>query len=649
MTLSYAGAASSKFSIISTTKRPRSKRSGRPLRTGDHLVQSGALSPDDLFRGLALQRHEDAKLGEILRALDLVSRKELQCALSAQSGLAWIDLRTLTAASILLNICAPEVYLTHSFVPISNDGSIVTVALADPNKQSYVSDILAKQSLTAHFVLADKDQIHAAVARAHKTHLVNNSVQVRPSQSSCRAILSFKSRVIFSLLAFVLLCLLVTTGWFYTGLFLWIAATLIANTALKAVCVMASLWPKPKTAERLKARQSLPKVSILIPLLNEVSILERLIKRMEVINYPSELLDIKLVIEASDTATLTHINQSNLPSWITPLVVPNGEIQTKPRAMNYALDFCAGSVIGIFDAEDAPEADQVYKAVRHLQAGDDKLACVQSILDYYNSGTNWLSRCFTIEYAILFRVILPGLQALSLPIPLGGTSVYFKRDALESLGRWDAHNVTEDADLGILLYRKGYRCEMLESTTYEEANFRLVPWIKQRSRWLKGFVITWLTHIKNPIQLYRDVGLPAFIAFNIMFFGAVSAYLAAPIVLPLWLISFGITLPIYAQIPPSILHTAVYGFIATEVFLFCLAIIAIRQPHLRGHWPSTLTLFLYWPIGAFAAYKAVFELIFAPSYWDKTSHGINDQNFDKSIQNLTKSTLNIHKDFKSLQ
>ena len=219
---------------------------------------------------------------------------------------------------------------------------------------------------------------------------------------------------------------------------------------------------------------------------------------------------------------------------------------------------------------------------------------------------------------------------------------------LDQLGRWDAHNVTEDADLGVRLHRAGYRCEMLDATTYEEANFRFIPWIKQRSRWLKGFLITWITHIKKPITLYRELGLFSFLAFNVMFFGAVSAYLVAPIILPLWLISFGVTLPIYSDIPQDTLIIIIYGFFATEILLGILAIAALKTQHLREHWPFVFSLFLYWPIGSIAAYKAVFELIFAPSYWDKTPHGINDKSFDTSISNLTKSSLNIQSDFTAL-
>ena len=85
------------------------------------------------------------------------------------------------------------------------------------------------------------------------------------------------------------------------------------------------------------------------------------------------------------------------------------------------------------------------------------------MLDFYNPRTNWLARCFTIEYAGWFRLVLPGLAAPWPAVPLGGTTLFFRRDVLEQLGGWDAHNVTEDADLGMRLARHGYRTELIDT------------------------------------------------------------------------------------------------------------------------------------------------------------------------------------------
>ena len=244
----------------------------------------------------------------------------------------------------------------------------------------------------------------------------------------------------------------------------------------------------------------------MIPLFKKQEIAGRLLERLKALEYPHELLDILLVLEEDDDTTLTALQNTVLPDWIRSIRVPRGIIQTKPRALNYALDFCRGSIIGVYDAEDAPAPDQIRKMVLQFSTSDPKTVFLQGVLDFHNADSNWLAQCFTVEYAAWFRVILSGLSNLNLAIPLGGTTLFFRRDALEHLGGWDAHNVTEDADLGIRLARHGYQTELLASTTQEEANARMWPWIKQRSRWLKGYAVTYGVHMRNPAALWRDLG-----------------------------------------------------------------------------------------------------------------------------------------------
>ncbi len=96
---------------------------------------------------------------------------------------------------------------------------------------------------------------------------------------------------------------------------------------------------------------------------------------------------------------------------------------------------------------------------------------------------------------------------MDLPLFLGGTSNHFRLDALRTIGFWDAFNVTEDADLGLRLARCGYRVEALPSHTFEEAPLTLRALVNQRSRWMKGWMQTALTHCRNPQKLVADLGL----------------------------------------------------------------------------------------------------------------------------------------------
>lgn len=365
----------------------------------------------------------------------------------------------------------------------------------------------------------------------------------------------------------------------------------------------------------------LPKVSILVALFQEKHIAARLIKRLKNLDYPRELLDVLLIVEADDDTTKAALQKCDLPHWTKIIPVPKGALRTKPRAMNYALEFCRGTIIGVYDAEDAPEPDQIHAVVRRFHERGPKVACLQGVLDFYNPSHNWMSRCFTIEYASWFRVILPGLARLGLPIPLGGTTLFFRREALEALGAWDAHNVAEDADLGIRLARQGYRTEIINTVTLEEANCRLWPWVRQRSRWIKGYAATWAVHMRQPRQLLHDLGWRGFLGVHVLFGGSLSQYFLAPFLWSFWVIPLGFEHPLQTRVPPAMLWTIVAIFIFSEVITVLIGMLAVAQGRHRRLLKWVPSLHFYYPLAVIAAAKAAYELLSRPFFWDKTSHG----------------------------
>jgi hypothetical protein len=291
--------------------------------------------------------------------------------------------------------------------------------------------------------------------------------------------------------------------------------------------------------------------------------------------------------------------------------------------MNYALDFCQGEIIGIFDAEDAPEADQITQIARRFQTAPRDVACLQGVLDYYNPRQNWLARCFTIEYATWFRTLMPGMARLGLALPLGGTTLYIRRDVLERLGGWDAHNVTEDADLGFRLARHGWRTEMIGTVTEEEANCRPWAWIKQRSRWLKGYMTTWLVHMRSPRRLRAQLGARQFWGFQAHFVSAVSQVLLAPVLWSFWLVLLGLPHPLDGVLARGTMAGIGVLFLSVEainMLIHAQAVRGRRHRHLIAWVPS---MHFYGPLAAVAAYKALYELIVKPFFWDKTAHGLS--------------------------
>ena len=362
-------------------------------------------------------------------------------------------------------------------------------------------------------------------------------------------------------------------------------------------------------------------MSVLVPLFQETEIAHALITRLTRLSYPKCLLDVILVLEENDALTQKTLAEIDLPPWMRAVIVPDGKPRTKPRAMNYALDFCEGDIIGIFDAEDAPDPDQITQVARRFQAAPPDVVCLQGILDYYNPRQNWLARCFSIEYATWFRVMLPGLARLGFAIPLGGTTLYFRRAVLENLGGWDAHNVTEDADLGFRLARHGYRTEVIGTVTGEEAACKPWPWIKQRSRWLKGYMTTYLVHMRQPRLLYRQLGAWKFWGFQAHFVAALSQFMLAPFLWSFWLVLLGLPHPLDPVLPREVLVAFGRLFLALEVLNIGIHLMAVSGRFHRHLMPWAPTMHLYTPLGTIAAYKALYELIFAPFFWDKTSHG----------------------------
>ncbi|GAA6200548.1 glycosyltransferase family 2 protein [Aquicoccus sp. SU-CL01552] len=360
----------------------------------------------------------------------------------------------------------------------------------------------------------------------------------------------------------------------------------------------------------------------MVPLYREREIADALVQRLSRLTYPKALLEVLLVLEEHDDTTRRALAQAELPAWMRIVEVPaHAGLTTKPRAMNYALDFCRGALIGVWDAEDAPQPDQIERVVARFAEVPPEVACIQGILDFYNPRTNWRARCFTIEYAGWFRVILPGLARLGLVVPLGGTTHFFRRRALEELGGWDAHNVTEDADLGVRLYRGGYRTEMLDTVTFEEATFRPWPWVRQRSRWLKGFMVTYLVHMRSPRRLWADLGAGRFLGIQAFFLGTLGQFLLAPLIWSFWMLALGLPHPIGPLVPHSVLSAGITLSVSAEMLSMGIGMAAVARPERRFLLGWVPTLAAYYLLGIIAIYKAMYELFLKPFYWDKTRHG----------------------------
>lgn len=368
----------------------------------------------------------------------------------------------------------------------------------------------------------------------------------------------------------------------------------------------------------------LPMYTILVPAFDEPEVILQLVKGLGALEYPPEKLEIMLLLEADDERTIAAAVELKLEPPFYIVLVPPADPRTKPKACNYGLQFATGEFVTLYDVEDHPDPLQLRQAATVFAQTDNAVVCLQARLQYFNQYQNLLTRWFAIEYLAWFAVLLPGLMARGLPIPLGGTSNHFRTKILRELGAWDPYNVTEDADLGIRISMAGYSTGILDSVTWEEATSDPINWIRQRSRWYKGYLQTWLVHMRSPRTTWRALGPRGFLSFTLLIGGTpiqaamnfltVTSTVLLLIALPDWVRSI---------FSPLIWLVAVGSFVAGNAMAYFLNLLALRTVENPKLVMAAVIYPFYWILMAIAGVKAIWQLITRPSYWEKTAHGFD--------------------------
>ncbi len=372
-----------------------------------------------------------------------------------------------------------------------------------------------------------------------------------------------------------------------------------------------------------------PSYTILCPLYKEAAVVPQFVQAMQALDYPADKLQILFLTEVDDVETRNAIRALALPAHFEIITVPEGKPRTKPRACNYGLIQATGSYVVIFDAEDVPDTLQLKKTVLTFANHGPDVACVQAKLNFYNISQNLLTRWFTAEYSLWFDLVLPGLQQVGFSIPLGGTSNHFRTKALRALGGWDAYNVTEDCDLGLRLTRYRFKTVVLNSTTYEEANSQVKNWLRQRSRWIKGYMQTYLVHMRNPLRYFQEGRQNDLFSFHAVVASGVGVLFLNPL---MWLllaiyVAFGplVTPTYHVLFPAPVLYAGAMCLIFGNFFYMYLYLLACmrRKQYTLMVW--VLFIPLYWAMISVAGFIALFELLVKPHYWQKTVHGLHLQ------------------------
>jgi glycosyltransferase XagB len=558
---------------------------------------------------------------EVLRCHGILSPDLIASTLAEQLGVFLDPLREDVPAT-RLDVASKGVFVRRG----TRGEELITVAPRGDGIRRFAAALAREPRLAAHLRIASPERLSNHVRKVFRPQLTQQAVNglrtsrpdlsaARYGRGSARWFAAAAGTAMIAAVLFAMNSLHVATEYLLALLF-------ISWTVLRlAACAVPVT---PQRAARIPDR-SLPIYTIIAPLRGEAAVVASLIAALKRIDYPPEKLDIKLVLEEDDIETRAAVARIGVGAPFEIIAPSQSGPRTKPKALASALPFARGSFVVVFDAEDEPEPDQLRKAVAAFAGGPPELACVQARLAIDNASDGWLSRHFAAEYAGQFDVFLPALANLRLPLPLGGTSNHFRADVLRKVGGWDPFNVTEDADLGMRLARFGYQTGVIGSTTWEEAPVALAQWLRQRTRWFKGWLQTWIVHMRHPMRLRRELGWRGFAALQLLIGGTVLSALVHPFFFLLVVGHIG-TGELFEfgrageeQIRKTLaLATLLIGYFGAVWF----GVIGLARRRMLNHSWVLATVPLYWLLLSLAAWRALYQFVKDPHLWEKTEHGL---------------------------
>jgi len=606
----------------------------RPL-LGSLAVKYGFIAQDTLKELLALQAKSKARLGDIMVSSGHLRITDLTRLLSEQAGVEYIDLLVDPVDVTLTRTADVEFYIAQTCLPWRRINNETVYVAADPTRARHA--IEEREGRPCIILFASPRNIHQTIREHFYLDLSEKArFDLARQQPESSAQFRFSNLQLWNFLALAI----GIAGFFWLApshtaatLNVFFGMCFLSICLLKGMSVFIGRRHDAGADAENKRRiddAELPLYTIIVPLFREAAVLPILADALCKLDYPAAKLQILFAFEDADIETYEAAKALRLPEHIEFIRAPYSFPLTKPKACNYALSFARGEYLVVYDAEDLPDADQLKKAIAAFQNGGERLACVQAHLTYYNCFENWITRQFTLEYATLFDLILPMLERLKLPIPLGGTSTHFRTKVLREVGAWDPFNVTEDADLGMRLAMLGWRTGVIQSTTFEEANCRLNNWMRQRSRWIKGWMQTYFVRMRHPVRLYRSLGLKGFLGFQIIIGGFPLSNLIHPV--------FYVSIIVAALMQPVGSGTRWFEQIGQFTFLtsfnilvlvsgYSLSILAsMAAAANRGLRPlilSSLTMPAYWLLISTGAYRALYQFFSKPFHWEKTDHGLS--------------------------
>jgi cellulose synthase/poly-beta-1,6-N-acetylglucosamine synthase-like glycosyltransferase len=599
------------------------------------LVNDGFITPGSQEKIKSFSERSGMAYVKIALNFGYISRKNYERSLS-NAGYHFAQIREEAFDTEVLKKVELKFVNDHLALPLRIENNRVVTLMADPTDQLFIDFIRFTYDMEPDIIIAYDLDItwlsHKLLGEKYVKASVYELMRRDPKSSASTTFTTPQLAFLFILLGIIAAGMVLNFK--NTSIAINVVISmffLVAITFKLFLALVGSRFELHQAVTKDEVRDvvnaDLPLYTVLLPVYKEDKLIKKLIWNLQSLDYPREMLDIKLLIEEDDDKTLKAVQNLDFPAVFEVIVVPFHMPKTKPKACNYGLHFSRGKFLTIYDAEDIPDTDQLKKVVTLFAKLPEHYICIQSALNYFNRNENFLTRMFTLEYSYWFDYMLPGLDTLDIPIPLGGTSNHFKMDALIELGAWDPFNVTEDADLGVRAYAKGYKIAIINSTTYEEANNEPINWIRQRSRWIKGYMQTYLVHMRNPAELIRKIGFKGFLGFN-FFIGATSAtFLVYPLLLAIFIsyLVFDFS-TIRTLFPDWVLFMAIFNLMVGNILMIYVNMMAVFKRRYFELILFALANPVYWLMHSAAAYMGLYQLITNPFYWEKTNHGLSKVN-----------------------
>lgn len=597
------------------------------------LIRDGFLTETDQQRIDDFSRRSGLSYIKIALNFGYISRKNYERSLANEGYVINPAIRDEAFEQEVLDKIALKFADTHLALPLRIENNKVVTLMADPTDQVFIDYVKFTYDREPEIIVASDLDItwlsHVLLGQKYVKSAVFELLKRDPKNSALTTFTTPQLIFTFGILAIVASGLILSFKNTSIIINVLLSTFFLVSIVFKLfLALVGSRFELHEAVTKQEVRDviddDLPIYTIHLPVYKEDKLIKKLIWNLQSIDYPREKLDIKLLIEEDDDKTLNAVRNLDFPAVFEVIVVPFHMPKTKPKACNYGLHFSRGKFLTIYDAEDVPDTDQLKKVVALFTKLPENYICIQSALNYFNRNENFLTRMFTLEYSYWFDYMLPGLDTFDIPIPLGGTSNHFKFEYLIELGGWDPFNVTEDADLGVRAYDKGYKVAIINSTTYEEANNEMFNWVRQRSRWIKGYMQTHLVHMRNPVTLWKKLGWKGFLGFNFFIGATPITFLVYPLLLCIFFCYVFFDLKTIRTIFPDwVLFMSIINLMVGNILMIYVNMMAVFK---RRYYELILFAVanpVYWLLHSWAAYKGLYQLVVKPFYWEKTNHGLS--------------------------